>query len=344
MKINKYSYGCFISSLIFFITAFSLPERLFPFKWRYDSMKIRGDIYDFDLDGSFESTSNLMYFWGDVSAGSIVFLTSVIWIFLASFTVRSLSGAFFYFITFLPMCLLNLIWPAKETIVILLSLVSYSLLKRNSIALNLLVGLLYCLYAYYVRSYYFLIFFIFFAIYLMSYFNGAKVRFFDLSCLRINWATYVYLAFLFFVISFFLPSDFYISSQGQRDVSNNYALLEGSFNITAFYNLLEVQSGFNFIINYLWAILHIFLPFVLGFGLNQVLLFLFNSGIVIITHFSFKNRIVEPCFLMFSSHIFVLLLFEPDQGSYFRHALSASVYLFPLANNIFFKPGINKGA
>jgi hypothetical protein len=302
-------------------------------KWGYDSMKIRGDIYDFDLDGSFYYTSVLLYFAGDSSAGVIVFLSSIIWVYVVTSFVKEKYTSVVYLVAFVPMCLLNLIWPAKETVVILMTVLCCCLLKRaNALSLALVV-VLYAAYAYFVRSYYFIILAIFLFLFAAAAFRNRPVYIYNLKFFKLNKKFFVILAAFFVSFSFLLPYEFYELSQGQRDVSNNYALLEGSFNVTSFYNVVEVQPGVNFILNYLWAILNIFFPFMAGVGVNQLLLFLFNCAILFCFYSCSKLKLVEPCFLMFFAHLFVLLIFEPDQGSYLRHILSSSVYLFPFLSS-----------
>jgi hypothetical protein len=270
-----------------------------------------------------------------LSTATIGFL----WLLVISKYVVTLKDLLVVSLFTLPSMLLNVIWPAKETIVMALCLLVFYSTYFSRKAFVFSVVVLYVSYALQVRSYYFLILGVFFAGYVMQYFsdkgfpmrNSLNRTSFKLASFKPAW---YFLAF-FVCLAFLLPDAFYQMSQGQRDISNSYAKLEGSFNVTAFDNLVDVARGFFFSINFGWALLQLSLPLIFAQGLNQLLLLLFSVGVLMICGKMIKRKQGDLLLTLFCSHMFVLLLFEPDQGSYFRHILSAAIYLLPAYSLIF---------
>ncbi|BEU02610.1 hypothetical protein OAG1_14100 [Agarivorans sp. OAG1] len=310
-----------------------------PWKWGYDAMKIEGRFVFFELDGSFLATRELLYFLGRESAVLSTATIGFLWLLVISKYVVTLKDLLVVSLFTLPSMLLNVIWPAKETIVMALCLLVFYSTYFSRKAFIFSVVVLYVSYALQVRSYYFLILGVFLAGYVMQYFsdkgfpmrNSLNRTAFKLASFKPAW---YFLAF-FVCLAFLLPDAFYQMSQGQRDISNNYAKLEGSFNVTAFDNLVDVARGLPFIINFGWALLQLSLPLIFAQGLNQLLLLLFSVGVLMICGKMIKRKQGDLLLTLFCSHMFVLLLFEPDQGSYFRHILSAAIYLLPAYSLIF---------
>jgi hypothetical protein len=311
---------------------FSIPVEYYPAKWSFDALKISGDIAYYDISGSFEATRKTLYFAGKLSANLITISVAIGWIFIISKYVDTLHKALITSLFLVPLFLFNLLWPAKETIVMLLSLLLVLLWTKFRINLLATIVISYLVYGLFFRTYYLLILLVFIIFNVMNFPVIYKKNSIDLFGTIIDSSStgVFYKIFIVLVFIFAMPESFYISSQGQRDVSNAYAILEGSLNMTAFNNLNDVGRGFDFIVNYLWSALNLLFPFVIGFTVNQFLLFAFNVVTFIAIYRIFKFKISNVFVYLYCSHVAVLFLFEPDQGSYLRHILSVSIYLVPL--------------
>jgi hypothetical protein len=315
-----------------FLVLFSLPIELFPEKWAFDSLKISGEIPHYDIEGSFKKTRDLLYFAGSWSASLITFTVALGWLYIASIFITSLPKFMLVSFFIVPLILLNLLWPAKETIVMLLVLAIVFLWLKFRVNLLASIIILYVIYGIFFRTYYLLILFVFL---FLSYKNYSvlyqKNRIDQFGSIQYGESISRFFLLVFFlVVCFALPDSFYSSSQGQRDISNAYALLEGSYNKSSFNNISEVGRGIDFFLNYGWSAINLFLPFTKGFSVNQFLLFFFNVATFLVIYFRFDPNKPNVFLYLYCSHISVLLLFEPDQGSYFRHILSVSLYLMPL--------------
>lgn len=330
--IHRISILFFIVWTSIFIVMFSMPIEYYPEKWAFDALKISGDIAYYDISGSFEATRNALYFAGKWSANLITIFVSIGWIYIISIHVDSVNKALVTSAFLVPLILLNLLWPAKETIVMLLSFLLVLLGMKFRMNVLIAIILSYLAYGLLFRTYYLLILLVFIIFNLPNYsalYKKGSVNSFGTITNSISTGSFYKLC-LVLVFIFAMPDSFYVSSQGQRDVSNAYALLEGSLNRTAFNNISDVGRGWGFIANYLWSALNLFFPFIIGITLNQLLLFAFNITTFLAIYRFFKLRIANVYIYLYCSHVAVLLLFEPDQGSYLRHILSVSLYLFPL--------------
>jgi len=320
-----------------FLLLLLLPYEYFPAKWSFDSMKISGEIDYYDIEGSFRTTRSFLYVIGDLSAIFWVLLAGVGWIYVTSRYINSAMSFLVVSLFFVPVMLLNTIWPAKETIVMLIALLVVFLWTRLRINMILLVFISYAIYGYFFRSYYFVILALFLFLCLGDLKAIYQGRVDNTGWFFARSKHWVWYLSAFCVAAFAMPESFYEYSQGQREVSNAYALLEGSYNQTAFDNIADVGRGLAFIKNYFWAMLNLLLPFVVGFGLNQILLFLFSVFCIYILYFSSVLSVKRNVFsYLFLSHMLVLFLFEPDQGSYFRHILSVVLYLMPVVSDFEF--------
>jgi hypothetical protein len=100
---------------------------------------------------------------------------------------------------------------------------------------------------------------------------------------------------------------------------------------TVFYNLLPSDNIFNFIINYFYAIFRLNFAFILSPKPQELFLAL-NLGVyfflTLIGIRAADARVRLPT-LLFVAHFGVMMLFEPDLGSYLRHTSSVLLYLVP---------------
>lgn len=324
MKINLNKFIFFSVTLWLFVLSFLFGKEYLPRKYWHDSDKIKSIVSGVNvLDGSFESTAKFLYFYGDFGALIITFLLGVLYVYYLSKSSGQYITAFSNFIFFIPALLLNLLWPAKETIVILstiLVVASYYFSSKKDFVVLIVVFIVYIAYAYNFRTYYFLIVLVFFYLYIVQTFT------------KISLGKSLFILFLMFG---FLPNEFYLLSQGQRDSANVFAEMVGSDNRTAFNNLFPLGGFLNFWGNYIWAALHTFFPILFFRSINEFILLAFNFYCYLCVFKSSKDAESSKILrLLFVSHIAVLILFEPDIGSFFRHSLSAYLYLI---TDVYFK-------
>ncbi|GAA5000593.1 hypothetical protein GCM10023206_02380 [Acinetobacter puyangensis] len=215
-------------------------------------------------------------------------------------------------------CVLTISSFQKDLILVLFIIpVTMLILSNiNNFAKLILISAIYISYAVVFRSYYYLITILFVGIYFFKVSNG-----------------HIRLSIILASICVFLliPNTVYYSLQSSRDLVNLHRVgVNGEGYRTAFLNPLSPDSFFNFLYNYVYAILR------LNFG------FFFNSSIkdlvfmiypLIYYYYVFKGLIsqqVDKNFFAASlvlSHALVYFLFEPDTGSYARHLSSTLPYL-----------------
>lgn len=153
-----------------------------------------------------------------------------------------------------------------------------------------------------------------------------------------------WLSFIFLVIiTSLLPDLFFQISQGQRNDSNAYADILGMDNRTRIDNLVKVSGSLNYLINYFWAAFNMFLVIIFHHTISDLILQTYTFiYLVIMASNSYTKEINKSdLLLLFSSHVFVQILFEPDLGSFFRHSLSVFVYLIPSIKILFEKGNRN---
>ncbi|REE79664.1 hypothetical protein [Pantoea ananatis] len=316
----------FVLSLAGFTFFLFFGSDILPAKLSIDAIKVSQYLDNpLFLDGSFRTTGAFLYSFGEFFAFFITWITGLLFIGIVATVSKNLIGICLALYLIVPCLALNLVWPAKETIVIIMSILVYSLyntlLVRKNMRFSFVLGvvILYFLYSYFFRMYYFLII----AFYLGICFIHLK--------LKLN----LLLSLMIMVLVFaFLPNEFHAISQGQRDISNAYAQLIGSDNRTAFTNPVSAEGGLNYIYNFFWAMLHLLLPVLFFHSINEFVLLSYNILFVYAIYRSLsycpyhnKNNIFMS--LLFISHYYVQVLFEPDLGSYLRHILSVVIYLLP---------------
>lgn len=253
--------------------------------------------------------------------GDQLIVVAVATLFIATifYNIRSLpisTLAFFICITPILMFLFAYI---KDTFTpILTALCLMSLRSRRPLAVRLTtVLLLYIAYGIYFRQYYLLITGVFVAL-----------TFFRIS----NW--YLKLVLLLLAIAAFmlLPDSYFYELGNARDNVNRVRSWSDSAGYrTAFFNIVPTEGALSFAINYAYAILRLNFPIIFTQGIKEIFLMV-NLGIYaffIRIGLRSKNEAVILPALLFISHMLVLNIFEPDLGSYLRHASSALLYLVP---------------
>ncbi|MGB4100945.1 MAG: hypothetical protein WBK91_03440 [Alphaproteobacteria bacterium] len=219
----------------------------------------------------------------------------------------------------LPYILLNFLFALKETLVAIMALAIHYILKRvdKTWIVFLLILCIYVPYGIFVRQYYLIIVAVFVSIILIM-----KTP----STISI---IYVCAGIMFVSV---IPSDIYYQIQGPRDVIYHYLSTQSiSIVRTCFANPLPPDNAFNFFVNTLYALIILFIPFIIGQSFNEVLLV-----INVMTHFGmvycgfkyFKGAAQLP-YALFVAHILTQAQFEPDLGSYVRHYSSVWVLIAP---------------
>jgi hypothetical protein len=231
------------------------------------------------------------------------------------------------FLTIAPI-LLILTRPVKDTVVILLTIwVLYLIRSRMGLVAKIaMIILIYSLYAYFVRQYYFLNAFAFLLVWIF------------INCDRKTKA----LMILFGIGVFFaIPGNIFMELQGVRDLHNMYRIGSGEAgHRTAFVNALPPTDAINFIVNYLVAAFRLNFSFLFYPGIRElfltlnvlIYLFLIRLGI------NSDNVTVRLAAALLTAHILVLWIFEPDLGSYLRHLSSLFLYLTPIIVALYYTP------
>lgn len=225
-----------------------------------------------------------------------------------------------YYMTF-PAMLTCMIRPQKETIVIILAITvawlvmgtQFSKLKKF-----VMVAGIYTLYALFFRQYFFLIIAAFAAVYLVIESRRGLIA--------------VLVGLLGVGAVLVMPIDILYDLQYPRDMVNYGRVGTGlAGHRTAFMNPYPIDSGWNFLLNYIYVFIRMNLPFV--FDLSPKAWFWFGAIVtyVYVMVKGLKNSSDEMRMLvsLFLGHMCTLLLFEPDTGSYTRHITSVFVYMTP---------------
>jgi len=304
--------GLFISS--FFLRSF-LPEKMVQ-----DSVKLLKMINE-NSSGidSFSRSAQTINFLSFGYVNIFILILGLLYLFLLS-RHFVYTKHFFVFLLFLaPNLILNLLIPGKELLVVLISVLVVFCVKyiKNKYLPLLVIIILYLFYGYYIRLYYILILMVFFFIFFLL--NLKKTRYKVLLT-----------SFLFFNIALFLPEEIYPMIFAQRDLSNDFAISIGSINRTAFNNLYLPTNFIEAIINYIYISSIIFFPNIYFYSIKEIFLTIINYYII---KYLLMIRTIKTTYKtnilysLFYSHLFVLIIFEPDLGSYLRHITSCSLYL-----------------
>lgn len=213
----------------------------------------------------------------------------------------------------------------KDTVLIPFLIIA-AITTRLNLTNNVKIGIIFTIYVAYTllfRPYYVMI-------------GGIFVGLYVLSKLSIPLRTF--LIFSAFMLGFLLPDSIFDSLQSFRDVTNARRLLYGSDAgaRTAFMNLVEPDSYWHFLVNYVYAFLRLNLPFLFDFNVKDLILVANILILIYVFGQSFRSRLdtVRISFYLFTAHFLVLQIFEPDLGTYFRHisvTLLFSVPAFVLA-------------
>jgi hypothetical protein len=129
-----------------------------------------------------------------------------------------------------------------------------------------------------------------------------------------------------------MPRYLFTLLKGSRDIFNASRVGHNMAGArTAFLNYLPPTDLNNFLVDYIYAALRLNLSPLFSFGIKELFLS-FNVlalfGLTLAGLRARDGKVRLPA-LLYASHLLVLILFEPDLGSYLRHASSVILYLAP---------------
>jgi hypothetical protein len=231
--------------------------------------------------------------------------------------VQTFLGMVLIILVLVPMAVSDMMELGKETIVLMITLLILIVSEQGRSRLPVMLTILGCyiVYGTFVRNYYLLIIVTFLGYLILDKLKGGARLF--------------YLLFVLLGI-FLLPQDVYQSLEGARDAVYYQAALDTPVR-TSFVNPFPPDSGMHFLGNYAYALCLLNFPFLMDVTLNEVVMFINVVIYASLIRFGVRH-LPEPQRLLtflFVAHITVLILFEPDFGSYVRHFSSVFLYLLP---------------
>jgi hypothetical protein len=281
-------------------------------------MELRSGVGE--AGNSFANTAIIFGYIPDILLIPVVLLISSVALIIFMKDMRRVSTILIAMYITLPAVILFLPRPQKETIVVIMTIIVYWIFKSKYsqwIKLALFTAI-YIAYAIFMRQYYFLIVAAFFGLHF-----GEKMA--GLPRLAAVIAT--------IAILMMLPEKFFTATQGVRDVVNHYLGSDGQMARTAFLNPLPADNGLNFVLNYIYSAIRLNFPILFTFGYKEILhmISVFIIGRFIWMGLGAKNNPdIILCSQLAFAHVLVLLLFEPDVGTYLRHLTSVFLYLTPM--------------
>jgi hypothetical protein len=207
----------------------------------------------------------------------------------------------------------------KETFVIPLTLLIWRVTEKASSKAKAFcaIGAIYVVYGLFFRQYYLII---------LASFAGIMLFRRSAAPLRLAYI------FVLLALSFAVPAPVFEQLQGPRDEINRYSNLVTDTVRTAIYNPFPPDNAYHFGLNYLYTLVKLNLPILFDHTLNEIDLFLNILIYGALVYAGIRQRSASATSLLpwlFLAHISVLIIFEPDSGSYFRHFSSVMVYLIP---------------
>lgn len=326
-RVNPYSIAGVLIVLVY--TAIYVFFRdMLPEKWSVDSAKII-EILTYggmdDLDNSFAVTAVLFGLIGVDNLDIFTCSVSAVFLFFATRDIRGAGDFFTRLLLIAPCIMLNMFAPSKETVVLIMTMlitVSAIYFRTSKKYTFISFLLLYAIYGLFVRQYYLLIVGVFFIVYQLW---RRPFRYHLLAAIVAVGAVMA------------APSSLLQTLQSPRDTSNAYAEQIGSDNRTAFTNIASPGNGPGFLVNYGYAATVLITPVLYFQTASDVFMQMMIAAMLIILYKARqKSRRhpdrFEPRFFgsLFTAHILVQLIFEPDLGSFTRHLTSVLLYLIAI--------------
>ncbi len=233
--------------------------------------------------------------------------------------VSTFRGMVLLPLALVPFIALNLQAPTKETLVLLMSFLlwTFAMRAKSEGKTVLAVTAAYALYGLMVRDYYLLIL-------------GAFLGFYAMlkSPPMLRW---VYVLPALVVLLAMPEKGYMLLGNARNEVNFLVDFGSGSEVRTYFLNPFPSDNMVHFIGNYLYAFAMLNFPFLKAVTIKEAILFvnvLIGATLIVVG----LRRLRGPIRLLpmlFLAHIAVLIIFEPDYGSYFRHFGSVLLYLMP---------------
>jgi hypothetical protein len=313
----------FVTIVTFYIILVMYGDKFLPEKYFWDSemlMNISSGDKSVDNKGSYYYTAIIFSLIGN-GVWLFNFVVGLLFILYVSMYCVNYSTIAISVILIMPHIILGLSRPQKETLVSLLTLLCvYIISKMKYKHAVASVFLLYMSYAI-IRNYFFLIGLIFIFLYFVEYIKEHRYK------------VSIYISL--FVFAMFIPSDLFIKLQGTRDAFNILRPVGQPGHETVLFNPYSPDNVVFFVFNYIYSIVYFNVPILFFRSFNtlylQVFVIIYISVIFALKRFRNKRDYIYVN--LFTSHLIVYLLFEPDLGSYMRHVSSISIYIIPLIKN-----------
>lgn len=317
--------------LLIFVFLSTVGDEFLPRKYFWDSEILLGMMKGYIIsdvdDGSYYYTVKIFSILG--YEGLWALNSAVALIFISYCSKYALNLKLFVIISFLiiPHIILGMIRPQKELIVTMIALMflfgSTKFQENRLRNILILLSILYLSYSV-VRIYYLVIFLVFLYLYWIVYGISNKKTAVSLSIL---------------IAILFLPPSILESIQGTRDVFNSLRPSGIAGHQTVYFNPFPPSNGIYFILNYFSAFFYFNFPLASYINLNSIFLqvYVFVVGYVFLIHQLKARTLVVICMLLFASHVIVLILFEPDSGSYLRHLSSVVIYILPALSKVLYE-------
>lgn len=273
----------------------------------------------FNTEGSYFGTARIFRLIPENLLQPLVLIIGVISLVVFLKDFRKISTIAIGLYTTLPPLLLFLTWPSKETIVLVMTIaVLFTFKSKMPEWLKIAIfAVTYCAYALFVRKYYFLILLAFLGFYVIKKSPG-----------MLNISLVLFAGGVLAL----LPGDVFLKTQGMRDVVN-YSVGVTRIIRTAFLNPYPADDAWHFLINYVYAAFRLHLPIFFTFSYKEIL-HIISVGIFLrFIPIGWKAKGDDAsrlCSLLILAHILILIIFEPDLGSYLRHLTSIFLYMKPM--------------
>lgn len=316
-----------IACAVYLVLYWPLRDYL-PEKFMRDANKIT-EIMQSSMNGSMEvkldntgSYTNTALILAAIPDSMTDIAINLVAIFATMFIVkdiRSWRGLMLMPIMLVPLWLTSLMATTKETVLVAITmglLLVATHLKRPWLAIGIIVAA-YVWYALNIRIYYSII---------------IALALFIAIVIRTPRQFRAYWLIPFIIASFFIPRPVFEALQMPRDNSYQWLAFGSQFQVrTLFANPYPPITLPNFLYNYFYAFALLNFPFWKFHTINEVILFVNVITWYSLTFIGLKYLRGPPFFLVcvFLGHLLVLPLFEPDLGSYLRHASSVIIYLVP---------------
>jgi hypothetical protein len=218
-----------------------------------------------------------------------------------------------------PAVMLCLFGPNKEILVFCMSgfIVLLHVSGRQSVTETISAIVLYLLYGLTVRSYYYLIIATYVATLLWM------TRIMELRIAMVGMSA---------ILIMLMPDEIYHVIQSARDTPVAYLKHTSTHVIRTLIENPFPPAGFlSFLLNYFYSFFACIFPLFVDSTIKELILIAFNATCVFRVVIGLRSKVQAASSLscLFLSHFLVLLLFEPDLGSYLRHLSSAVLYLLP---------------